>query len=60
VTLTLTLTNRGQRTVQAIERLVRSAVQLLLLHGSGEDYKSNEDNGLTESNSRVPEATNEN
>jgi hypothetical protein len=48
---------RGQ--FKVTERLVRSAVQLRLLHGSTEDYKSSEDNGLTESNSRVPEATNE-
>jgi hypothetical protein len=37
---------RGQ--FKAVERLVRSAVQLWLLHGSREDYKSSEDNGLTD------------
>jgi hypothetical protein len=48
---------RGQ--FKAIERLVWCAVLLRLLHGSREDYKSSEYNKLTESNSRVLEATNE-
>jgi hypothetical protein len=48
---------RGQ--FKAIETLVRRAVPLRLLHGSREAYKSSGDNGLTESNSTVPEAKKE-
>jgi hypothetical protein len=48
LTVSRNVTLTWHQQFKAIERLVRSAVQLWLLNDSREDYKSIEDNGLTD------------